>query len=128
MGAICRSTTAAFAALPATDPRDVERMIRVGRRAVSLQRDSLRQIQALDAPTRYERPVAHWLDLVGRALDASAASLEAQAKSDLNAAGLANAEGTALSSKADTGARALRLSSCATPLPAVASPAAPSSP
>lgn len=124
VGAVCRSTTAAVAALPAPDPLHVDRMIRVGRRAVARQRDSLRQIQALDAPTRDERRVARWLDLVGRVLDASDASLRAQSIADLTAAGRANVKGAALSSRADAVARSLHLSSCATPLPPV-TPAGP---
>ena len=128
VGAICRSTTAAVAALPAPDPLHLDRMIRVGRRAYALQRDALRQIQALDAPTRDERRVAHWLDLVGRALDTSDASLLAQSRTDLIAAGRANAEGAALSSRADAVARALHLSPCATPMPAVSPPVAPPGP
>lgn len=120
VGAVCRSTAATIAALPPPDPLHVDRMIRVGRRSVARQRDSLRQIQALDAPTQDERHVAHWLDLVGRVLDASAASLRAQSIADLTAAGRANAKGAALSSRADVAARSLHLSSCATPLPPVA--------
>jgi hypothetical protein len=90
--------------------------VRVGRRALALQRDALGRIQSLDAPSADERTVGRWLDLVDATLVAGAASLTAQAAGDLAAARSANARGNEATARADVLARSLGVGACTTPV------------
>jgi hypothetical protein len=112
---VCQDLRRRTTALPRPEPRATRRFVRVGRRSLALQRDALRRIQSLDAPSADERTVGRWLDLVGMALDAGAASLAAQARDDLVAARSANARGLIATARADVLARSLRVDACATP-------------
>jgi len=116
VGQVCRDLRKQTAALPRPAATATAELVRVGRRALALQRDALSRIQSLDAPSADERTVGQWLDFVDTALDAGAASLAAQDDGDLAAARSANARGTAATTRADALARTLRVSDCATPV------------
>lgn len=114
---VCRDLRRSTAALPAPAPTASAELVRVGRRALALQRDALGRVQSLDAPSAMERAVGRWLDAVDAALDAGAASLDAQSQGDLAAARAANQRGATASARADALARSLRLADCATATP-----------
>jgi hypothetical protein len=113
---VCRDLRRRTAALPRPAASASADLVRVGRRALALQRDALGRIQSLDAPSADERTVGRWLDFVDTALDAGAASLAAQDAGDLTAARTANARGTEATTRADALARTLRVTDCATPV------------
>jgi hypothetical protein len=112
---VCRDVRRRTAALtrPASDSTDA--LVRAGRRALALQHDALGRIQSLDAPSAEERAVGRWLDQVDAALDATEASLDAQAAGDLGAARTANARGHAATARADALAHRLHVDDCTTP-------------
>jgi hypothetical protein len=114
VGEVCRDLRRRTAALPRPAATATDDLVRVGRRALLLQRDALGRIQSLDAPSTDERTVGRWLDFVDTALDAGAASLTAQDAGDLAAARAANARGTEATAHADALARTLRVADCAT--------------
>ena len=114
---MCRDLHRRTDALPLPESNATEEFVHVGRRALSLQRDALGRIQALDAPSAEEQTVGRWLDRVDAALDASAASLQAQSDGDLAAARVANARGAAATGRADDLARSLGIDACVTPAP-----------
>jgi hypothetical protein len=116
VGQVCRDLRRRTAALPRPAATATTDLVRVGRRALALQRDALGRIQSLDAPSADERTVGRWLDFVDTALDAGAASLTAQDTGDLAAARAANARGTEATTRADALARTLRVTDCATPV------------
>lgn len=109
---VCRSATLATAKLAPPDVTQPDRRIAVGRRAVRIQQDSLRQLQKLDAPTANERRVGRWMNLVGRTIEQAHASLRAQEQVDLAAAARANAEGAVLRVRAEVIARELGVDDC----------------
>jgi hypothetical protein len=114
---VCRDLRRRTSALPRPTAATTDALVRVGRRELSLQRDALGRIQSLDAPSADERRVGRWLALVDAALDAGAASLDAQSSGDLVAARAANARGRDAIARADALARALRVADCATATP-----------
>jgi hypothetical protein len=116
VGRICRDLRRRTGALPHPAANSTSDLVRVGRRALALQRGALGRIQALDAPTEDERTVGRWLEDVDRALDAGAASLDAQQAGDLVAARTANQRGGEATARADELARTLRVPDCATPV------------
>jgi hypothetical protein len=113
---VCKELHRATAALPRPEPTATAQFVRVGRRAVALERDALGRIQSLDAPSADERTVGRWLGFVDTALDAGAASLTAQSAGDLVAARAANTRGNTATAHADELARLLRVDDCATPV------------
>jgi hypothetical protein len=113
---VCRDLRRRTAALPRPAPTPTPQLVRVGRRALALQRDALGRIQSLDAPSADERTVGRWLDLVDATLDAGAASLAAQVGGDLAAARSANARGSDATARADALARSLGVDACTTPV------------
>ena len=115
--AVCRSTRSAIAHLPKADAENPPALVNAGKRALAKEREAVRELAGLHAPTTVERSVLRWLRLVGRALDSVDASLRAQGHGDLAAASRANAEGSRLVTAADAAARGLRVSECATPAP-----------
>jgi len=116
VGQVCRDLRRRTANLPHPAPTATADLVRVGRRALALQRDALGRIQSLDAPSADERTVGRWLDFVDAALDAGAESLAAQTTGDLAAARAANARGTEATTRADALARTLRVTDCAAPV------------
>jgi hypothetical protein len=113
---VCRELHRRSGALPRPEPTAGAELVRIGRRALALQRDALGRIQSLDAPSADERTVGRWLDFVDASLDAGAASLAAQSNGDLAAARAANARGNTATAHADELARLLRIDDCATPV------------
>jgi hypothetical protein len=113
---VCRDLRRRTDALPRPEPTATTQLVRVGRRALALQRDALGRIQSLDAPSGDERTIGRWLDLVDTTLDAGAASLTAQAGGDLAAARSANARGNEATLRADALARSLGVAACTTPV------------
>jgi hypothetical protein len=116
-GQECRDLRRRTDALSQPASSATEEFVRVGRRALALQRDALGRIQALDAPSAEEETVGRWLDRVDAALDASSASLQAQSDGDLAAARAANARGAAATARADELARSLGVDACVSPAP-----------
>ena len=114
VNAVCRATRTAVAELPKADSGDPVALVKSGQRALVDQRDAERSLQALRPPAQLSRATRAWLTLVGRALDAVDASLRAQARSDLTVAEQANATASELVVAADTAARGLGASDCAT--------------
>jgi hypothetical protein len=112
---VCRELRRDSAALPTPEATDTAALVRVGRRAVALERAALGRIQSLDAPAADERAVGRWLELVDRAIDASTASLAALAAGDLPASRAANERGRVATTRADAIARDLGVDDCATP-------------
>jgi hypothetical protein len=113
---VCKELHRSTAALPRPEPTATEQFVRVGRRALALQRDALGHIKSLDAPSADRRTVGKWLGFVGTALDASDASLTAQSAGDLAAARAANTRGDTATGRADELARLLRVDGCAAPV------------
>jgi len=113
----CRQLRRRTAAVAPPASNATSEFVRVGRRTLTLQRAALGRIQTLDAPSAQERTVGRWLDRVDAALDASAASLQAQSDGDLAAARSANARGAAATVRADGLARSLGIEACVSPTP-----------
>lgn len=113
---VCRDLHRRSGALPRPEPTATAQFVRVGRRALALERDALGRIQSFDAPSADERTVGRWLDFVDAALEAGGASLAAQADGDLAAARAANARGNTATAHADELARLLRVDDCAAPV------------
>ena len=115
-GRVCRELRRDTDALPRPPSSATAPFVRVGRRALTLQRDAVGRIQSLDAPSAQQRTVGRWLDRVDAALDAVEASLQAQSDGDLTAARAANERGQAATARADELARSLGITACATPV------------
>lgn len=111
---VCESTAKATQQLGTPKGDDTPALVGFGRRTLAIQRDALREIQALDAPTVDEPRVGRWLDLIGQTLDTAESSLAAQRQGDLTAAARSNAEGADSAARADVIARELGLAVCST--------------
>jgi hypothetical protein len=111
----CRDLHRRTASLAPPVSTATSEFVRVGRRTLALQGGAFGRIRGLAAPSAQERLVGRWLDRVEAALDASAASLQAQSDGDLAAARADNARGTAASARADELARRLGIDVCASP-------------
>ncbi len=98
---------------PPPSPTDESGRLRAAaRRSVARQREALARLQSLDAPASVEPAVGRWLDVVRRTLATADDSLDAQERGNLKAAGVANAQGSLLSGRADELARDLGLTDC----------------